>query len=109
MYMVQCPIHRNRKVVMHHQAEGRNEIETNRNEINENETKRNEINKCVGETKKCDDRTDKRTNVQQKSYIPLSFFGGGIQILSKIYFRNLKIIYISCKSTFFPFDPFSYL
>jgi hypothetical protein len=23
-------------------------------------------------------------------------------------FRNLKKIYISCKSTFFPFDPFSY-
>ena len=58
--------------------------------------------------KKCDDRTDKRTNGQQKSYIPLSFFGGGIQILSKINFRNLKKIYISCKSTFFPIDPFSY-
>ena len=51
---------------------------------------------------------DKRTNGQQKSYIPQSFFGGGIQILSKINFRNLKKIYISCKSTFFPFDPFSY-
>jgi hypothetical protein len=43
------------------------------------------------------------------SYIPLSFFGGGIQILSKINFRNLKKIYISCKSTFIPFDPFSYI
>jgi hypothetical protein len=40
------------------------------------------------ETKKCDNRTVKRTNGQQKSYIPQSFFGGGIQILSKNYFRN---------------------
>jgi hypothetical protein len=47
----------------------------------------------------CDDQTDKRTNGQQKSYIPQSFFGGGMQILSKINFRNLKKIYISCKST----------
>jgi hypothetical protein len=61
-----------------------------------------------GGAKKCDDRMDKRMNGQQKSYIPQSFFGGGIQILSKINFRNLKKIYISCKSTFFPFDPFSY-
>ena len=29
-----------------------------------------------------------------------------MQILSKINFRNLKKIYIFCKSTFFPFDPF---
>jgi hypothetical protein len=35
-------------------------------------------------------------------------YTGGIQILSKINFRNLKKIYISCKSTLFPFDPFSY-
>ena len=40
--------------------------------------------------KKCDDRTDKRTERQQKSYIPQSFFGGGIQILSKINFKNFK-------------------
>ena len=38
--------------------------------------------------KKCDDRTDKRTERQQKSYIPQSFFGGGIKILSKINFKN---------------------
>jgi hypothetical protein len=46
---------------------------------------------------------------QQKSYIPQSFFGGCIQILSKINIRNFKKTYynISCKSTFFPFDPFS--
>jgi hypothetical protein len=43
--------------------------------------------------------SDNWTNGQQKSYIPQSFFGGGIQILSKIYFRNLKKIYISCKSS----------
>ena len=60
--------------------------------------------KCVGETNKCDDRTDKRTNEQQKSYIPQSFVGGCIQILSKINIRNLKKTYISYKSTFFPFS-----
>jgi hypothetical protein len=52
--------------------------------------------KYVGETKKCDDRRDKRTNGQQKSYIPQSFFGGCIQILSKINIRNFKKTYISC-------------
>ena len=51
---------------------------------------------------------DKQTKEQQKSYIPQSFFGGGTQILSKINFSNFKKIYISCKSTFFPFNPFSY-
>jgi hypothetical protein len=46
--------------------------------------------------------------MKRDSYIPQSLFGGCMQILSKINFRNLKKIYISCKSTFFPFDPFSY-
>jgi hypothetical protein len=56
-----------------------------------------------------DDRTDKRTNEQQKSYMPQSFFGGCMQILSKINIINFKKTYnISCKSTFFPFDPFSF-
>ena len=52
-------------------------------------------------------RTNERTDSRNPIY-PYLFFGGGIQILSKINFRNLKKIYISCKSTFFPFDPFSY-
>ena len=56
--------------------------------------------------KKCDDQTDKRTNGQQKSYIPQSFFGGGIQILSKINFRNLKKSTYLVKVPFFPLIPF---
>jgi hypothetical protein len=52
-------------------------------------------------------RTNERTDSRSPIY-PNLFFGGCLQILSKINFRNLKKIYISCKSTFFPFDPFSY-
>ena len=56
--------------------------------------------------RKCDDRTDQRTNGQQKSYIPQSFFGGGIQILSKINYRNLKKSTYLVKVSFFPLIPF---
>jgi hypothetical protein len=48
----------------------------------------------------------KRTNGQQKSYIPQSFFGGGIQILSKINFRNLKKSTYLVKVPFIPLIPF---
>jgi uncharacterized Zn finger protein (UPF0148 family) len=70
MYMVQCPIHRNRKVVMHHQAEGRNEIETNRNEINENETKRNET-KSTSVSERRKSVTTGRTNERTYSISPI--------------------------------------
>ena len=50
-------------------------------------------------------QTNERT--AEVLYTPI-FLCGGMQILSKINFRNFKKIYISCKSTFFPFDPFSY-
>ena len=70
MYMVQCPIHRNRKVVMHHQAEGRNEIETNRNEINENETKRNET-KSTSVSERRKSVTTGRTNERTYSRSPI--------------------------------------
>jgi hypothetical protein len=51
---------------------------------------------------KVNERTDSRSPIY-----PNFFFGEGIQILSKINFRNKKKIYISCKRTFFPLDPFS--
>jgi hypothetical protein len=49
-------------------------------------------------------RPDGQTNERTAEVLyTQSFFGGGIKILSKINFKNLRKIYISCKSTFFSF------
>ena len=53
-----------------------------------------------------DGQTNERT--AEVLYTPIFFLADVYKSYQKLTFRNLKKIYISCKSTFFPFDPFSY-
>ena len=81
----------------------RNEIETKRNEINENETKRNQQKRKSVTTGRTNERTDSRSPIY-----PNLFLADVYKSYQKLTLEIVKKTYISCKSTFFLFDTFSF-